>query len=116
MSQRELGRNARDRWPLKLLMIPLAVLLTIVVGAVLVGGALLSGGGHTDEEFLAFVHRSDRSLTGYQAALRASDAFAVVPCYCGCEPAIGHVNLMECFVSADGSFDDHASNCYICLE
>jgi len=50
----------------------------------------------------------------YVAANRSLAAH--VPCYCGCGQFEGHTSLWDCFMKADGEFDDHAAGCMICLE
>ena len=37
-----------------------------------------------------------------------------IPCYCGCGKAIGHRNLLDCFVIEPGVYSDHASGCMVC--
>lgn len=37
-----------------------------------------------------------------------------IPCYCGCGKAIGHRNLLDCFVIGPGVYSDHASGCMVC--
>jgi len=37
-----------------------------------------------------------------------------IPCYCGCGRAIGHRNLLDCFVIEPGVYSDHASGCMVC--
>lgn len=38
-----------------------------------------------------------------------------IPCYCGCGPQ-GHDSLRDCFLAADGSYEQHGAWCHICLE
>lgn len=40
--------------------------------------------------------------------------FAQIPCYCGCDRSVGHRNLADCYVTADGAWDAHASGCAVC--
>lgn len=40
--------------------------------------------------------------------------FAQIPCYCGCDRALGHRNLADCYVTATGEWDAHASGCAVC--
>lgn len=37
-----------------------------------------------------------------------------IPCYCGCGRALGHRNLLDCFVIKSGVYSDHASGCMVC--
>jgi Protein of unknown function with PCYCGC motif len=50
----------------------------------------------------------------YQYAAAHREAFAEIPCYCGCDRSLGHRNLEDCFVNADGSWDAHAAGCGVC--
>lgn len=40
--------------------------------------------------------------------------FAQIPCYCGCDNSLGHRNLADCYVTATGAWDAHASGCAVC--
>ncbi len=52
----------------------------------------------------------------YRGAEAHPDAFAAVPCFCGCEQMLGHRHLLDCFVRPDGSgWEAHASGCGVCL-
>jgi hypothetical protein len=44
----------------------------------------------------------------YQVAERDPALLAQMHCYCGCDRALGHKNLLDCFR------DDHGSHCAIC--
>lgn len=52
----------------------------------------------------------------YQAAADLADAYRQVPCYCGCEEFLGHRDLYDCFVRADGQgWEAHAARCGVCI-
>jgi hypothetical protein len=36
-----------------------------------------------------------------------------IPCYCGCS-ALGHRNLYDCFVTAQGGYEAHGAGCGVC--
>lgn len=40
--------------------------------------------------------------------------FAQIPCYCGCDRSLGHRNLADCYITATGAWDAHASGCAVC--
>lgn len=65
-------------------------------------------------EFPSFVYTSSTSLSAYKVAVANQDVLSSLPCYCGCGPSLEHKNLKECFIKADGSFDDHAATCDLC--
>jgi hypothetical protein len=52
----------------------------------------------------------------YHAALAEPDTYRQIPCFCGCEEFLGHRDLYDCFVRADGTgWDAHAAGCGICI-
>jgi hypothetical protein len=68
-------------------------------------------------KFPKFVYIHDAVQTSYKIAVKNSELLAKFPCYCFCEP-MGHKNLVYCFLekgTTGGKFDDHASNCNICV-
>ncbi len=40
--------------------------------------------------------------------------FGQIPCYCGCDRTVSHRNLADCYVTATGAWDAHASGCAVC--
>lgn len=50
----------------------------------------------------------------YRYAAGHAVQFAEIPCYCGCDRSLGHRNLEDCFVTAEGGWDAHASGCAVC--
>lgn len=50
----------------------------------------------------------------YRAAADHGDHFAALPCYCGCDTTLAHRSLRDCFITASGDWDAHASGCEIC--
>jgi hypothetical protein len=44
-----------------------------------------------------------RAQEAYKAAAEIPDVFAQLSCYCGCDKAHGHRNLLDCFA------DDHGA-------
>ena len=50
----------------------------------------------------------------YRYAAKHAAHFTEIPCYCGCDRSLGHRNLEDCFVTADGGWDAHASGCAVC--
>lgn len=50
----------------------------------------------------------------YRYAADHAEQFTQIPCYCGCDRSLGHRNLEDCFVTANGSWDAHASGCAVC--
>ncbi|MBI4932744.1 MAG: hypothetical protein HY828_02625 [Actinobacteria bacterium] len=48
----------------------------------------------------------------YAAEHRAD--LARIPCYCGCDHSLEHRNLADCYMTATGEWDAHASGCAVC--
>jgi hypothetical protein len=68
-------------------------------------------------KFPKFVYISEPVQTAYKVAVRNPELLSKFLCYCFCE-GMGHKNLSYCFLEkgvADGKFDDHASDCNICV-
>lgn len=51
----------------------------------------------------------------YEFIAANEDLAQHIPCYCGCGPQ-GHGSLRDCFLAADGSYEQHGAWCHICLE
>ncbi len=51
----------------------------------------------------------------YQFAVANPDVMKGIPCYCGCG-SIGHTSNYSCYVNSDGSFDNHALGCSLCVD
>ncbi len=50
----------------------------------------------------------------YQFAVANPDVMKGIPCYCGCG-SIGHTSNYSCYVNSDGTFDNHALGCSLCV-
>lgn len=81
-----------------------------------------SGGGSPDNaaataawQLPEYAHTSPRAQAGYEYALRAPALLEQMPCYCGCV-SLGHRHLRDCFLRDDGTFNDHAAACAVCLQ
>lgn len=86
-------------------LIPAALVATIAVA-----GFLRSGDGHPA---FALQDLPSETAHAYQFAEAHPDQMRSVPCYCGCV-ALGHQNLLDCFVRRTGGYEPHASGCGIC--
>jgi DNA-binding helix-hairpin-helix protein with protein kinase domain len=51
----------------------------------------------------------------YQHAADHAEHYRALRCWCGCEAAFDHASLLECFVTADGSWEAHGAGCAVCL-
>ena len=102
-----------------IIAIELALLVFVGLGV----AALIRGASGTD---LNDALRSPTAVTVSLAALPTeiadmyhyvadhAEQFTQIPCYCGCDSSLGHRNLEDCFVTADGRWDAHASGCAVC--
>ena len=51
----------------------------------------------------------------YRYAQAHMTDYQQIPCWCGCQQFLGHRNLADCFVRADGQgFEAHAAGCGVC--
>lgn len=57
----------------------------------------------------------ERVAEAYRFAKANPDITGQIPCYCGCG-AMGHASNYACFWQADGSLDEHALGCGICVD
>lgn len=113
MSTRE-GEPGRRRIALYLLT-PVVVALAVIAGTL---AALAGNGGDapTDAAPLALASVSPDIAGHYHAATELADVYREIPCYCGCEEFLGHRDLYDCFVRADGQgWDAHAAGCGVCI-
>ncbi len=72
-----------------------------------------------------FALKSKEIKAAYLAAVEKTDEFSYLPCYCGCgmsemehrgKTISKHNSLKECFIKADGSWEDHAAmDCSGCV-
>ena len=103
----------------RVIIAELAVVAMILVGvAVLVRGA--SGADPNDSvaapkpATVSLANLPPAMADTYQYAAKHVAEFMAIPCFCGCEQSLGHRNLEDCFVTADGDWDAHASGCGVC--
>ena len=109
--------NARP-W-LKILGFELVVLALIVLGIVgLIRGASEPDGAVAMAEppvvTVELSNVTSAIADDYHYAADNLTNFAQIPCYCGCDRSLGHRNLADCYVTATGAWDAHASGCAVC--
>lgn len=97
------------------LLTPVAVAFAVIAGTL----AAVAGSGSdapTDAAPLELASVSTDIAGHYQAAADLADVYREVPCYCGCEEFLGHRDLYDCFVRADGQgWEAHAARCGVCI-
>jgi hypothetical protein len=94
--------------------IAVVALLLLALAACSTGPAQTPAADIPDPVFPEFVYLSDMSLKAYRIAVRNGDLLRKLPCYCNCAISLGHRSLYDCFLNADGTFNDHASGCAVC--
>lgn len=109
--------NARP-W-LKILGFELVVLALIALGIVgLIRGASEPDGAVAMAEppvvTVELSNVTSAIADDYHYAADNLTNFAQIPCYCGCDRSLGHRNLADCYVTATGAWDAHASGCAVC--
>ncbi len=109
--QRRKSRRSRFLLPVVGILGVGVVVLAMILGRSSPGGTNQEGG-----EFPSYAYNSTVTLDGYKAAAANQDILPGMPCYCGCGPSEMHASLRDCFFKKDGSFNDHASNCHVCVE
>jgi hypothetical protein len=94
-----------------------------VVAAAAVGVLAIAHAGH-EEVAMRVAPSGVVELAGlpehvasqYRFAAAHPDIFREVPCFCGCDAALEHRVLLDCFVRpADGRWEAHAAGCAVCL-
>ena len=102
-----------------LVAVGLVALVTLAVVAVFIledgheGAAMPST--HTAPPPLDLATVTRDLAAHYEFAAAHADVYAQIPCYCGCDRTLGHRNLEDCFVRADGrGWDAHAAGCAVC--
>jgi hypothetical protein len=108
----------------RIVLVELAVVLLIVIGI----GGFIRGASAPDSADAAGSAQPAASPTVdlddlpdatagiYRYVADHAGHFTELPCYCGCEQGLGHRNLEDCFVNADGDWDAHASGCVVCTQ
>jgi len=96
----------------KLLMIAAAVI-------VIIGGVYLMKGGAEKENYddlnlPSYAYTNAPVLKAYGYTIQNPEVIEKMQCFCGCE-GMGHKSLKNCYISDDGVYSSHASNCDVCV-
>ncbi len=115
----DIDRGNDRRGIVRIILAELVLVLLIAVGvAGVVRGASAAdpadGPRSAATPTVSLADLPDATADVYRYAADHAAHFVEIPCYCGCELSIGHRNLEDCFVNADGDWDAHASGCAIC--
>jgi len=95
-----------------LLLLPIGIVVAILAGA----GTTTDDHGPTAVAPLDLGSVSPGIAEHYRFAAAHEDDLREVPCFCGCEEFLGHRDLYDCFVRADGAgWDAHAAGCGVCI-
>lgn len=104
----------RRRW---MFVGPLVALLLLVAG----GAAIVASGGGNGNVIdaaspLELASVKDEVAEHYRYAEVHQTEFTRIRCFCGCEESVGHENLYDCFIRADGAgYERHAAGCGVCI-
>jgi hypothetical protein len=100
-------------------LLPIAIAAGVVIGASSTDGSAGSAAGdHGPVEVapLDLASLSPAIAEHYSFAAAHEAELREVPCFCGCEEFLGHRDLYDCFVRADGAgWDAHAAGCGVCI-
>jgi len=103
--------------------IAIAVVTAVVLGAAGMGAfVLLRGDGDASTMRVAPGGALDLSTVPgpmaahYRYAAAHPSAYRQIPCFCGCEEALEHRSLLDCFVRAQRGWEAHAAGCAVCIQ
>ena len=65
-------------------------------------------------KFPSYVYTNALTLKAYKFATEHPEVLEQIPCYCNCG-MMGHRFLRDCFIHDDGTYEEHASFCDICV-
>jgi hypothetical protein len=101
----------------------LLIIFLLLISSFSVGACGANAG--TDRATLAMAEAHDIPTAVQDASQRVSDAYRFaaanptvleqIPCYCGCGP-MGHGSNYACFWQSEGTVDEHALGCGICVD
>jgi hypothetical protein len=100
-------------------LLPVAIVVGVVIGAGTTdgsAGSVAGGHGPAAVEPLDLASVSPAIAEHYRFAAAHEAELRQVPCFCGCEEFLGHRDLYDCFVRADGAgWDSHGAGCGVCI-
>lgn len=106
------------------------IFAAVLIGVLLIGAGFFSAGKSSpsssrpnlkSKELPEYVYANEQVLKGYKSAIALYDIYEKMPCYCGCvdmrhgAEVIQHKNLRDCFIKDDGSYEEHAAGCELCV-
>lgn len=95
-------------------------LIYIAAGVVILGGIFVILSNNTEADnyddlnLPSYAYNNPLTLKAYGYTLKNPEVVEKIPCYCGCG-GMGHKSLKNCFISDEGVYSSHASNCDICV-
>ncbi len=97
-----------------------AILLAVVAFAVVLFAFWFASSTVTSADqrlntFLSAAKAPNDVREAYYFAASHPDVLKAVPCYCNCISR-GHKDNYNCFISANGEFDQHGLNCGMCVQ
>ncbi|MCL7412755.1 MAG: PCYCGC domain-containing protein [ANME-2 cluster archaeon] len=116
---RKYTKKKQDKSPINKQIILIVVVVMLSAG-IFVGLGGSNNGTDDDEsstsslDLPGFAYSTPLSLKAYEYTTLNPEIIDQVPCYCGCG-GMGHMSLKNCYIWDDGEYDNHASQCDICV-
>ena len=129
MSEPSTNDSGVDRLSSRVIFAVLGAMIAVVVAVTVTVVVIATAGGsdarHASASTASTAHGAvapldlstvSAQLAGhYRYAQAHMTDYRQIPCWCGCEQFLGHRNLADCFVRADGQgFEAHAAGCGVC--
>ena len=103
----------------------LGAMVALVILVTVIAVAIADSGGAQGRRATASAHGTVAPLdlstvsapiaAHYRYAKAHMSDYQQIPCWCGCQQFLGHHNLADCFVRADGKgWEAHAAGCGVC--
>ncbi|MBW6517357.1 MAG: PCYCGC domain-containing protein [ANME-2 cluster archaeon] len=107
------SKNRRKKEHNKLLIYAVAGVV-ILAGAYFIMSNNTQADNYDDLNLPSYAYNNPVTLKAYGYTLKNPEVVEKIPCYCGCG-GMGHKSLKNCFISDEGVYSSHASNCDICV-
>lgn len=90
------------------------VVLAMLLASAGSGGLMWYGWQPAPKDKVNLASLEPEVASRYQFVHANHDLARRIPCYCGCGDFLGHESLLDCFVTREGGFNDHAAGCGVC--
>jgi hypothetical protein len=69
----------------------------------------------TADKLPSYAYTNAMTLRAYRYATEHPEVLEQIPCYCGCGDHADHRSVRDCYIRDDGTYDEHASFCDVCV-